>query len=320
MSAGQTTLVIYSSLTTSQFPALQAAFNALYPKITLQFTNQAPTTALTLISSQEQAQGYSADIAQFSYSTIYTLYQDKYIIPYVSPFESTFPASASSSIDPLNMSTPTYVLPTVFEYNTNLLKTPPTTLTQLSSTLYKGEIIMLDPTTGTSATSYFGTLSDLIGNSTVTSFLQALHTNDNPTLTTSQTAVTADVAAGQYAIGLVGLVTDAVPDIQQGAPIAFMNIANVPVMLVYTNTAILAGAKDPLAAKLFIDFCTSPAGQTAIGNIDVRFPINTNVNTKYNLATELQQFLPGQTTYQEPDSHYFSLATEYTNEYLNIFG
>ena len=305
--------MIYSSLTTSQFPALQAAFNALYPKINLQFTNEAPTTALTLIASQEQAQGYSADIAQFSYSTIYTLYGDKYIEPYVSPFESTFPASASSSIDPLNMSTPTYVLPTVFEYNTNLLKVPPTTLSGLASPLYKGEIIMLDPTTGTSATSYFGTLTDVLGNATVTNFLEALHTNDNPALTTSQTAVTSDVAAGQYAIGLVALVTDAVPDIQSGAPIGFMSITGLPTMLVYTNTAILAGSKSPDAAKLFIDFCTSPAGQTAIGNIDVRFPINTNVNTKYNLVTELQQYLPGTTTYQEPDASYFARTAEFTD-------
>ena len=163
LSKGETTLVIYSSLTTSQFPALQAAFNALYPKINLQFSNEAPTTGITLISSQEQAQGYSADVVQFSYSTIYTLYNDKYIIPYVSPFQSTFPASASSSIDPLNMSTPTYALPTVFEYNTNLLKVPPTTLSQITSTLYKGQIIMLDPTTGTSATAYFGSLSNCTG-------------------------------------------------------------------------------------------------------------------------------------------------------------
>lgn len=320
LSKGETTLVIYSSLTTSQFPALQAAFNALYPKISLQFTNQAPTTAITLISSQEQAQGYSADIAQFSYTTDYTLYQDKYIVPYVSPWISTFPASASSALDPLNMSTPTYALPTVFEYNTNLLKVPPTTLAQISSNLYKGQIIMLDPTTGTSATAYFGTLSNVLGNATVTSFLQALHTNVNPALTTSQTAVTSDVAAGQYSIGLVALLTDAIPDIQAGAPIGFINVPGVPVMIAYTNTAILTGTKAPDAAKLFIDFVTSPAGQLAIGNINTRFPINTNVQSTYNLATSLNQYAKGQTTYQDPDLHYFSVATEFQTEYTNIFG
>ncbi len=312
--------MIYSSLTTSQFPSLQEAFNALYPKINLQFTNQAPTTAISTITSQEQAQGYSADIAQFSYSTIYTLYQDKYITPYVSPFESTFPASVSSLLDPLNMSTPTYVLPTVFEYNTQMIKDPPTTLSQLASSTYKGDVIMLDPTTGTSATAYFGTLSDLIGNATVTNFLEQLHTNVAPVLTTSQTTVTSDVASGEYGIGLVGLMTDALPDIQSGAPIGFLNITGLPVMLAYTNTAILAGAQHPDAAKLFIDFCTSPLGQAAIGNISIRFPVNTNVPTTYNLASSLKQYTPGQSTYQDPDAAYFNLATEYTNEYLNIFG
>ena len=72
-------------------------------------------------------------------------------------------------------------------------------------------------------------------------------------------------------------------------------------MVAYTNSAILAGSKSPDAAKLFIDFVTSPAGQLAIGNINIRFPINTNVQSTYNLATALQQYLPGVPTYQDPD-------------------
>jgi ABC-type Fe3+ transport system substrate-binding protein len=86
---------------------------------------------------------------------------------------------------------------------------------------------------------------------------------------------------------------EAAPDIQLGAPLKFLNITGLPLMVTPSNAGVIKNAQHPNAAKLLIDFMASPAGQTAWGNIDVRTPVSQTVVAKWSLTSELKSFDPG---------------------------
>ena len=86
---------------------------------------------------------------------------------------------------------------------------------------------------------------------------------------------------------------DAAPDIQSGAPMKFLNITGLPLMLTPSNAGILKGALHPNGAQLLVDWMASPAGQTAWGNINVRTPVSQTVTAKWSLASEIKTFYAG---------------------------
>lgn len=290
------TVVVYGSPTAAQFANITAAFNAEYPNISVQYTSLQPPQAVPQVESEESAQGHSADVLLQAATTMYTLEPNgsvcSCISPYVSPYASSFPKAV---LDPLNMSTPIIELAFGWAYNTNMISAAnvPTTMAQVANSQFKGEIVMNDPTTGTAFTQYWASLAGVLGNSTVYGFLQSLKNATDPTVVPTTTSCMNDVASGAYAICLAGYMQDAAPDIQSGAPMKFLNITGLPLMLTPSNAAILKNAVHPAAAQLLIDFMASPAGQTAWGNINVRTPVSQTVTAKWSLASEIKTFDPG---------------------------
>jgi iron(III) transport system substrate-binding protein len=290
------TVVVYGSPTAAQFANVTAAFNAVYPNINVQYTSLQPPQAVPEVESQESAQGHSADVLLQAATTMYTLEPSgsvcSCITPYVSPYASSFPKAV---LDPLNMSTPIIELAFGWAYNTNMI-TPanvPTTMAQVANAQFKGDIVMNDPTTGTAFTQYWASLAGVMTNATVYGFLQSLKNATAPTVVPTTTSCMNDVASGAYAICLGGYMQDAAPDIQSGAPMKFLNITGLPLMITPSNAAVLKNAVHPAAAQLLIDFMASPAGQTAWGNINVRTPVSQTVTAKWSLNSEIKTFDPG---------------------------
>ncbi|MDA4117794.1 MAG: extracellular solute-binding protein [Thaumarchaeota archaeon] len=285
-------VVVYGSPTAQQFGNITAAFNAIYPGITVTYTSYQPPQAVPLINSQLATQGYSADVALQAATTMYPLEQSGDISSYVSPFAVGFPKEV---LDPLNGSTPIIELALGWMYNTNLIKPAnvPTTMAQVANAQFKGEVVMNDPTTGTAFTQYWATLEKQLGNATVLNFLHSLKNTTSPTILPTTTSCATDVAGGAHAICLAGYMQEAAPDIQVGAPLKFLNITGLPLLITPNNAAVVKNAQHPNAAKLLIDFMASPAGQTAWGNIDVRTPVSQTVNANWSLASELKSFDPG---------------------------
>ena len=287
------TVVVYGSPTASQFANITAAFNAVYPGITVKYTSLQPPQAVPQVESEISATGHSADVLLQAATTMYTLEPfDDIVQPYVSPYAAGFP---SQVLDPLQQSTPIIELAFGWAYNTNLITAAnvPTTMAQVANSQFKGDIVMNDPTTGTAFTQYWAALAGVLGNSTVTTFLQNLKANAAPTIVPTTTSCMNDVASGAYAICLGGYMQDAAPDIQSAAPMKFLNITGLPLMVTPSMSGILKGALHPNAAQLLTDFMASPAGQTAWGNINVRTPVNPNVNAKWSLTSEIKTFYPG---------------------------
>ncbi len=286
-------VVVYGSPNAVQFANITAAFKAAYPGMSIQYTSLQPPQAVPKVESELSAQGHSADVLLQAATTMYTLEPlNNIVAPYVSPYASGFPPAV---LDPLNQSTPIIELAFGWAYNTNMISPAnvPTTMDQVANAQFSGKIVMSDPTTGTAFTQYWASLANVLGNSTVYTFLHNLKDATAPTIVPTTTSCMNDVASGAYAICVAGYMQDAAPDIQSGAPMKFLNITGLPLMLTPSNAAILKGALHPSGAQLLIDFMASPAGQTAWGNIDVRTPVSQTVTAKWSLASEIKTFYPG---------------------------
>lgn len=287
-------LTIYGSMDADQFAVLQNAFSVQYPGITVNYVSLNPPQAYTRITDELQAQNYSADLMLSSTPTLYTMELNGYVQKYVSPEASAFPSIA---LDPLNGTTPMMELSIGWWYNTNLVSSSqvPTSLAAMSSSQYKGQVELNDPTTGSTYTQYWAALAGILGNSTILNFLQTLQTNTNPTVISAFASSANDVASGTKAFGLGGFMQDAAPDIQGGAAMKYLPMPNLPIMIETSNLGVISHAKDPAAAKLFVDFATSPIGQLTIGNINVRTPVSRNVNATWSEVNVINSFAPGAT-------------------------
>jgi iron(III) transport system substrate-binding protein len=311
-------VVIYGSPTAQQFANITTAFNAEYPGITVQYINLQPPQAIPRINSELSTQGHSADMALQAATAVYPLEQSGDALPYVSPYASQFPHAV---LDPLNQSTPVIELSLGWVYNTQLISAAnvPTTMDQVANAQFKGEVVMNDPTTGTAFTQYWASLANFLGNSTVYNFLNNLKTETNPTILPTTTSCATDVAGGAHAICLAAFMQEAAPDIQQGAPLKFLNITGLPLMIEPSNAMLVKNAQHPNAAKLLADFMASPAGQAAWGNIDVRTPVSQTVTAKWSLPAVIKNFNPGagQQVYF-PTPEVTSSATAWAQTFLFI--
>lgn len=287
-------VTVYGAPTGQEFGNITAAFKDKYPGITVTFTSLQPPQAIPKINTELQTQGYSADVSLQGGPATYPLEQAGNVIPFVSSFTATFP---KASLDPLNQSTPVIELAIGWVYNTQMVKQAdvPTTMAQVANSKFNGQVVMNDPTTGTTFTQYWATLATMLGNSTVYNFLHSLKNATSPTVLPTTSSCATDAGSGAHAICLGAFMQQAAPDIQAGQPLKFLNITGLPLLITPSYAAVVKGAQHPNAAKLLVDFMASPAGQTAWGNIDVRTPVNPSANAKWSLNSTLQKFDPGYT-------------------------
>jgi ABC-type Fe3+ transport system substrate-binding protein len=285
-------VVIYGSPTAQQFANITAAFNALYPGITVQYTALQPPQAVPKINTELATQGFSADIAFQAATTVYPLEQAGQAMPYISPYAATFPKAV---LDPLNQSTPIIQLAIGWVYNTQMIKPAnvPTTMDQVANSQFKGLVVMNDPTTGTAFTQYWASLEGYLGNATVVNFLHSLKNTTSPVIFPTTESCANDVAGGFHAICLTAYMQEAAPDMQACLCIKFLNITGLPIMITPSSSMIIKNAQHPNAAKLLTDFMASPEGQTAWGNVNVRTPVNPDVNARWSFSSELKTFYPG---------------------------
>ncbi|MDG6914895.1 MAG: extracellular solute-binding protein [Nitrososphaerota archaeon] len=285
-------VVIYGSVTSQQFANITAAFNAVYPGITVDYVNLQPPQAIPRINSELATQGHSADIAFQGATAIYPLEQSGDAMTYVSPYASTFPSGVR---DPLNQSTPIIELSFGWVYNTQMIQPAnvPTTMAEVANAQFNGKVVMNDPTTGSAFTQYWAGLAGSLGNTTVYNFLHDLKNATNPTIVPTTTSCATEVATGAYAICLGAFMQEAAPDMQTGAPMRFLNITGLPLLTEPSFSMIVKNAPHPAAAELLTDFMASPAGQEAWGNINVRTPVSQTVTATWTLPNVIQHFDPG---------------------------
>ncbi|GEM_PF-4345258 len=279
-----TTIVVYGSLATTDVQPLISSFESSHQGIKVNYIEFTPPQAYAKITTETAAGNSTADLIMMSNPITIKLQQGGYLSQYISAESASYPADLK---DPNGYWTAMALVPCVFVYNTQKVSQSelPTNLSQLASPEWKGKVIMLDPTLGSVSTQYFGSLALSVGNSSVNAFIRQLEANAKPAVTPSTTAVTEDVANGQYDIGLVALLNDVLSYKSQGAPVNWFLPQDVPLLTFPESIAIIRTSSHLQADKAFIDFVLSPAAQSLLGNTDFRIPAMPGVTADYSLAT-----------------------------------
>ena len=145
-------------------------------------------------------------------------------------------------------------------YNTELIppEQAPHNYQDLLNPRFKGKIVW-NPKSMTGAWGFISTVIKGMGDERGMAYLRDLAKQDVVPLPIAIRAVLDRVIAGEYAIGLEMNNTHAVLSAAQGAPVKWVPLNPVSETLQVAGVA--KGGQHPNAARLFIDFMTSKAGQ-----------------------------------------------------------
>jgi ABC-type Fe3+ transport system substrate-binding protein len=163
-------------------------------------------------------------------------------------------------------------------YNTQLIppEHAPRNYQDLLNPRFKGKIVW-NPKSMTGAWGFISTVIKGMGDEQGMAYLRALAKQDVVPLPIAIRAVLDRVIAGEYAIGLEMNNTHAAISAAQGAPVKWVPLNPVSETLQVTGVA--KGAQHPNAAKLFIDFMTSKAGQEIFRDNDY-VPMHPDVHAR----------------------------------------
>lgn len=136
-------------------------------------------------------------------------------------------------------------------YNTDLLAEDeaPTTWPEIIDPKWSGEIVLSDPRASISWLALFGALRDAHG----IEFLEEFANTVEFDLVDSASPGAQQVAAGAYQFNFPAFPGHATPVIEEGAPVSSVQPTD-PTPLKPDNIALVAGASNPCAARLLVDF------------------------------------------------------------------
>ena len=163
-------------------------------------------------------------------------------------------------------------------YNTQIVpkEHAPKSYEDLLDPRWKGKIVW-NPKSMTGAWGFISTVLRGMGEERGTAYLRALAKQEIVPLPIAIRAVLDRVIAGEYAIGLEMNNTHAAISAAQGAPVKWVPLN--PVSETLQVSGITKGAAHPNAAKLFIDFMVSKAGQNVFRDNDY-LPMHPDIPAK----------------------------------------
>lgn len=244
-------LVVYHQAVPQVLERIVKDFTSIYPEIKVEYRRL--LTAVThhqAIESEKAGKLDGADVTQYANAIWYRdRAQENYFIKPVGPAAADYPKDSllygSVAI--------AAVMPFVMAYNTNLVKTPITSMRDLLKPEFQGKVGSSDLVAETVYAFY-----EWIEKTQGADFLQKFAAQ-KPKLTVGVVPLFQSIAAGEIAAGLYGIHAVANSLIAQGAPMKVFQpnpaFASVDVV------AALAHAKRPNAAQVFLDYMMSRRGQ-----------------------------------------------------------
>lgn len=173
-------------------------------------------------------------------------------------------------------------------YNTEVLKKrnlpEPKCWADLLDPRYRDEIQIADPSSSGTAYVFLATTVQRLGEDKGFDYLKAMHKNVNQ-YTKSGIAPIKALALGETAIG-IGFMHDMLTQILDGAPMKTIGPCE-GTGYETGSVSLIKGARNPDAAKKFIDFTLSPEAQ----NINVKLKINSMPsNTQSQISPDAPKF------------------------------
>jgi iron(III) transport system substrate-binding protein len=163
-------------------------------------------------------------------------------------------------------------------YNTELVARDeaPRTFQDLLNPRWKGKFAW-NPNSMAGAWGFIGTVLKSMGEEQGMIYLRELAKQDITPVPVAARAVLDRVIAGEYPMGLEMTSTHAAISAAQGAPVRWIPIE--PVSETLQVAGIVNGGPHPNAAKLFLDFMVSPAGQNVFRDA-VYLPVRPEIPAK----------------------------------------
>lgn len=175
----------------------------------------------------------------------------------------------------------------VIMYNTNLVapEDVPTSLNDLTDPRWQGKIAAAGSTNG-SMQAQIAAMRQLLGEEATAAWLQGLLDN-NVTFFGGHTDVRKAVGAGEFAIGLVNHYYYHLQK-AEGSPVAVVypdqGEGQMGLITNATSAAIVKGGPNAVAARAFMDFLISEAGQKLFAELNYEYPLRAGVPLNPDVA------------------------------------
>jgi iron(III) transport system substrate-binding protein len=246
-------LTLYTSQPQKDAQDTIDAFKKAHPNVDVKFSRDGTTQLMAKLRAEFAAGAPQPDVLLIADAmSMEALKKDKRLMAYAAANTAGMPAG---SFDAEKTYFATKLITTGIVYNT---KAPmkPTSWQDLTKPEVKGQLIMPSPLYSGAAAIHVGTLLREPGFGW--SYFEALAKNGTKSAR-GNGAVLEAVASGQQ---LYGVIVDfmAIRAKDKGSPVEFV-FPKEGVTAVTEPVAILSTAKNPAAAKAFVDFLLSPAGQ-----------------------------------------------------------
>lgn len=263
---------VYSSLSSFITKPLMTTWAATVPQVSLNFYRGASSDVFTRFVNESRANtSNGADIVETDATTMGVFQHDKnLLVPYrKSPYAAQIPAQYKFddfTADRLEMFAITW--------NTNLVKTPPTSFQQFEDPSWKGKIA-LEPSDYDwyeTLYQYFTTQAKpKMTGAQVDDMFKKIAANAQ--LISGHSTEASALAAGQVSVVINGHAQSMEQLMAKGAPLSFGPPFVTPVVQRPQGMGISYQAPHPAAALLFYDFMLSPVGQKMLRDNGV-YPAN----------------------------------------------
>ncbi len=227
-------------------------FNEKYPFLKVVLNRATGQKAVTKILAEARAGMHNYDVYQTSFTVFSILKEHGLLTKYISPESKYYPKML---VDPAGYWTDHYSSFFVMGYNTKLVpaREAPKNLTDLLDPKWKGKMGMDDK-----AFEWFAGVLRSMGEENGLRFFEKLAQQDIQ-FRTGKPLITQLMAAGEIRFG-IALYGDMIEELKtHGAPIEWVPFD--PVVLILHPLSLSAHARNPNAARLFVDFLLSREGQ-----------------------------------------------------------
>lgn len=205
-----------------------------------------------------------------------TLKREKALVPYLPQSAAHYPAEV---VDPEKYWAGVNVYVLMPARNTELVKTgsEPKTWEDFLDPKWRGKLAWSSSMSAAGAPGFIATVLREYGEEKGMAYLRHLAEQKIVSIDGAGRAVTDQVIAGEYAIGLHIFNNQPAMMARAGAPVAALPI--LPATATLNTVSLLAGAPRPNAGKLFLDFLLSGEGQTVVASGDY-VPADPNTQPK----------------------------------------
>jgi iron(III) transport system substrate-binding protein len=268
-------VLLYTTLIVDQIVRpLIKAFQSQVPGIDVKFVRANSTALVVRLTSEARANRTQADIWHLV-DGVAALVEAGIAAPLELPSAKGLPATYA---DPKRRWVATNLAVRSLAYNTTLIPPAqaPRGYTDLVDPRFKGKFAW-NPNSVSGAYGFIGTVLRHMGEDKGLAYLRELAKQEITPVPMAIRAVLDRVIAGEYAMGLEMNGTHAYISAGMGAPVAWVPLD--PVSMTLQAAGITAKAPHPNAARLFLDFMVSRAGQDVFRDRDY-IPMHPDVSAK----------------------------------------